>query len=114
MKPWDYLSKWFLNDEYSHVTPFEMDFGMPYWKYLRKEENVGRHFNNSVTIDARLIAGVMIKECREILEEIESIVDVGGGTGTASMIISNTFRDLQYYINFDLPHVFDGLKLERE
>lgn len=109
VKPWDYLSKWFQNDEYSRVTPFEMAYGLSYWEYLRQEENVGRHFNDSIAIDARLIAGVMIKECRGILEEIKSVVDVGGGTGTASMIISDAFRNLQC-INFDLPHVVNGLK----
>ncbi|KAL1808278.1 hypothetical protein ACET3Z_025268 [Daucus carota] len=108
VKPWDYLSKWFLNEEFCDVTPFEMAFQMSYWEYLRKEENAGRHFNESVAIDARLIGGVMIKECREIFEEIESVVDVGGGTGTASMIIADAFPNLRC-INFDLPHVVDGL-----
>ncbi|KAJ0642394.1 putative O-methyltransferase domain, plant methyltransferase dimerization [Helianthus annuus] len=44
-----------------------------------------------------------------IFEELDSVVDVGGGTRTFAKCIAEAFPNLSY-INFDLPQVVKGLE----
>ncbi|KAM0047961.1 putative O-methyltransferase domain, S-adenosyl-L-methionine-dependent methyltransferase [Helianthus debilis subsp. tardiflorus] len=58
--------------------------------------------------DSRLVTRVILKHCGSVFEAIDSIVDVGGGTGTVVEAIAKAFPNIRC-INFDLPHVVDGL-----
>ncbi|GJV58799.1 trans-resveratrol di-O-methyltransferase-like protein [Tanacetum coccineum] len=65
--------------------------------------------NEAMASDARLVAAVILKDCKGIFEGLDSIVDVGGGTGTIAKCIAEAFPNL-HCINFDLPHVVKGLE----
>ncbi|RDX68754.1 putative O-methyltransferase 3, partial [Mucuna pruriens] len=49
-----------------------------------------------------------LMRCKEVFQGLESLVDVGGGTGTMAKAIAESFPQLKCIV-FDLPHVVDGL-----
>lgn len=52
----------------------------------------------------------MVTEKRkEMFNELESLVDVGGGTGTMAKAFAKSFPQMECIV-FDLPHVVDGLQ----
>ncbi|KAJ9686221.1 hypothetical protein PVL29_015227 [Vitis rotundifolia] len=59
--------------------------------------------------DARLVTSVLLKEGKAVFEGLNSLVDVGGGTGTVAKAIANAFPHLNCTV-LDLPHVVAGLQ----
>ena len=51
---------------------------------------------------------LVVKDYKPIFEGLGSLVDVGGGTGTMGMIISEAFPHMKCTV-FDLPHVVANL-----
>ncbi|KAJ0444806.1 putative trans-resveratrol di-O-methyltransferase [Helianthus annuus] len=105
MDPWQHLSKWFQNDD---VTPFHTTHGRMLWDLAGREPKLNQFFNEGMASDARLVTSVILKDCGGIFEGLESIVDVGGGSGTVAEAIAKAFPNIRC-ISFDLPHVVDGL-----
>ncbi|XP_059664351.1 probable O-methyltransferase 3 [Cornus florida] len=105
-KPWHYVSQWFQNGD---PTPFDTAHGRTFWDYLGHEQKLNHFFNDAMASDARLVTSVVVKDCKVVFEGLNSLVDVGGGTGTVAKAIANRFPHLQCTV-FDLPHVVDGLQ----
>lgn len=105
VNPWFQLSNWFTNED---PTPFHTQNGMTFWDYISHDPKLNRLFNDGMTGDTRLVSSVLIEKCKGVFEGLESLVDVGGGTGTMAMAISKSFPQLKCIV-FDLPHVVDGL-----
>ncbi|KAF4397046.1 hypothetical protein G4B88_008892 [Cannabis sativa] len=105
-KPWDFLSNWFQNDD---PTPFDTANGMTFWDYGSHQPNLARFFNDAMASDARLVTSVVIEKCRWVFEGVESLVDVGGGTGTVATTIATSFPQIQCSV-LDLPHVVADLQ----
>ncbi|KAF3445179.1 hypothetical protein FNV43_RR14873 [Rhamnella rubrinervis] len=105
-QPWNYLSTWFQNDD---PTPFKTAHGMAFWEYGGKDSKLGNFFNDAMASDARLITTVVIDKCKDVFEGLESLVDVGGGTGTVAKAIAAAFPLMECTV-FDLPHVVADLK----
>ncbi|WVZ00230.1 hypothetical protein V8G54_026299 [Vigna mungo] len=82
------FSTWFTNDE---PTPFHAQNGMTFWDYAGREPKLNHLFNDAMSNDTRLISNVMIEKCKGVLEGLESLVDVGGGTGTMVKAIAQSF-----------------------
>ncbi|XP_047172029.1 probable O-methyltransferase 3 [Vigna umbellata] len=106
VNPWFQFSTWFTNDV---PTPFHAQNGMTFWDYAGREPKLNHLFNDAMTNDTRLISSVMIEKCKGVLEGMESLVDVGGGTGTMAKAIAKSFPHLKCTV-FDLPHVVHGLQ----
>ena len=106
MASWHYLSAWFRNED---ATVFETSDGKTFWDCLSQEPRLNYLFNEAMSGDSCLIAEVALKECREVFEGLNSIVDVGGGTGTMAKAIAKTFPHISCTV-FDLPHVVADLK----
>ncbi|CAJ1978860.1 unnamed protein product [Sphenostylis stenocarpa] len=106
VNPWFQFSTWFTNDD---PTPFHTQYGMTFWDYASREPKLNHLFNDAMTNDTRLISSVVIEKCKEVLEGLESLVDVGGGTGTMAKAIVKSFPHLKCTV-FDLPHVVQGLQ----
>nr|XP_016515392.1 PREDICTED: trans-resveratrol di-O-methyltransferase-like [Nicotiana tabacum] len=106
VKPWHHVSEWFEND---HPTPFDTAHGRTFWDYAGHEPRLNHFFNDAMASDAKLVMNVVIKYSKDVFEGLNSIVDVGGGTGTVAKSIANAFPDLQCTV-FDLPHVVEGLE----
>ncbi|XP_062113746.1 probable O-methyltransferase 3 [Humulus lupulus] len=105
-KPWDFLSNWFQNGD---PTPFDTANGMAFWDYGSHEPKLARFFNDAMASDARLVTSVVIEKCKGVFEGVESLVDVGGGTGTVASSIAAAFPHIQCTV-FDLPHVVADLQ----
>ena len=100
-KPWDFLGTWFRNDD---PTPFHTSTGMSLWDFGLHQPKLGDLFNDAMASDSRLITTVMIANGKEVFEGVESLVDVGGGTGTLAKAIAKAFPQIECTV-FDLPHV---------
>ncbi|XP_076960178.1 trans-resveratrol di-O-methyltransferase-like isoform X2 [Bidens hawaiensis] len=105
LDPWQHMTKWFQNED---VTPFHLTHGKGLWDVLGQEPRLGQLFNEAMANDARLIIGIVLERCGRVFEGLDSIVDVGGGTGTAAKAIAKTFPNVSC-ICFDVPHVVNGL-----
>ncbi|KAJ0630593.1 putative O-methyltransferase domain, plant methyltransferase dimerization [Helianthus annuus] len=103
--PWQHMSTWFQNDD---VTPFHTTHGMMFWDLAGQEPKLSQLFNEAMSSSSRLDTSIILKHCGGVFEGIESIIDVGGGTGTLAVAIAKAFPNIRC-ISFDLPHVVNGL-----
>ncbi|KAJ9563678.1 hypothetical protein OSB04_008838 [Centaurea solstitialis] len=107
MDPWQNMSKWFQNDDVA--TPFHITHGKSLWDFASQEPRLNHFFNEALVGDARLVTNVVLKHCKGAFEGLDSIVDVGGGTGTVAKAIAKAFPEINC-ISFDLPHVVNGME----
>ncbi|KAG5001188.1 hypothetical protein JHK87_022260 [Glycine soja] len=54
------------------------------------------------------MSNLALRDCKLVFEGLESIVDVGGGTGTTAKIICEAFPNLKCIV-FDRPQVVENL-----
>ncbi|KAJ4723416.1 O-methyltransferase [Melia azedarach] len=104
--PWHHLSTWFQNDD---PTPFATAHGMTCWDYAGHEPKLNHLFNEAMASDARLAASVVIRKCKDVFEGLNTLVDVGGGTGTMAKAVAKEFPQLECTV-YDLTHVVADLK----
>ncbi|CAN0915188.1 Probable O-methyltransferase 3, partial [Linum grandiflorum] len=103
------LSNWYKNggDE-SATTPFDVFCREPcgYWEWMEKHPKTQQKFHEAMVGDSKLVAAALVSDCycREVFNGVESLVDVGGGTGTMSVTFAKAFPDIKFTV-FDLPHV---------
>ncbi|KAF9661711.1 hypothetical protein SADUNF_Sadunf19G0097000 [Salix dunnii] len=105
-QPWHHVSAWFQNDV---PTPFDTAHERSFWEYASHEPKLNHFFNEAMASDARIVSSVMINECKGVFEGLNSLVDVGGGTGTLAKAIAKEFQHLDCTV-FDLPHVVADLE----
>ncbi|XAR72586.1 hypothetical protein NMG60_11019278 [Bertholletia excelsa] len=104
--PWHHVSEWFQNDD---PTPFDTTHGRTFWDYAGHEPRLNKFFNEAMASDARLVTSVVIRDCKGCFEKLNSLVDVGGGTGVVAKSIANAYPHLKCTV-LDLPHVVTGLE----
>ncbi|RZB69914.1 probable O-methyltransferase 3 [Glycine soja] len=104
--PWNQFSTWFKNGD---TTPFETAHGMMLWDYAGADPKHNNLFNDAMASDARFVTSLVIEKCKGVFMGLESLVDVGGGTGTMAKAIAKSFPRVECIV-FDLPHVVSGLK----
>ncbi|GLU06338.1 hypothetical protein SLE2022_233800 [Rubroshorea leprosula] len=108
-KSWDYMSQWLQDDSQGIPTPFVMAHGKTVWEHARDEPRFNDSFNEVMASDSVLSTSVVINKCRGVFEGLNSITDVGGGTGCMAKAIAKEFPDMECAV-FDLSHVVTGLK----
>ncbi|XP_057726083.1 trans-resveratrol di-O-methyltransferase-like [Arachis stenosperma] len=107
IKPWHQMSTWFKNDD---PTSFETEYGITFWDYARQAPKFNELFNDAMASDARLVSKFLLDDkCKGVFEGLESLVDVGGGTGTVAKAIAKAFPRLECIV-LDLPHVVADLE----
>ncbi|KAF9661716.1 hypothetical protein SADUNF_Sadunf19G0097600 [Salix dunnii] len=106
IQPWHHVSAWFQNDV---LSPFHAVHERTFWEYASREPKVNHFFNEAMASDARLVSSVMTNECKGVFEGLNSLVDVGGGTGTVAKAIAKEFQHMDCTV-FDLPHVVADLE----
>ncbi|MED6159890.1 hypothetical protein PIB30_046419 [Stylosanthes scabra] len=102
-----HINKWFYDE---NRTLFEIALGKPVWEFLDKNPTHMSLFNEAMASDSQMVK-LALKDhnINMAFQGLESMVDVGGGTGTTAQIISEHFPKLKFVV-FDLPHVVKGLK----
>ncbi|GLT51842.1 hypothetical protein SLA2020_252210 [Shorea laevis] len=106
-KPWYRLASWFQNDD---VNPFYTQHGTTLWGCANHDPNLNHSFNNGMGSDSQLVGKVLVNnKNRKVFEGLNSLVDIGGGTGTLAKAIADAFPHLDCTV-FDLPHVVAGLE----
>ncbi|MBA0633523.1 hypothetical protein Godav_024516 [Gossypium davidsonii] len=103
LAPWHSLSARVLETG-NNISPFEVANGKDLWSYAEANPDFRELFNNAMGCDARLTVQATIEGCPEVFDGVESLVDVGGGNGTALSLLVKAFPWIRG-INFDLPHV---------
>ncbi|GLJ25511.1 hypothetical protein SUGI_0488360 [Cryptomeria japonica] len=83
---------------------FEKAFGMTMWEYTVKNPEENKAFNEAMSSDTRAVMSSAIKIYEEGFKKITSLVDVGGGVGSALSIIAENYKHV-IGIHFHLPHV---------
>ncbi|KAK9122349.1 hypothetical protein Syun_019966 [Stephania yunnanensis] len=105
----EFLSAWsHLKDavlEGGDVPVFDKVNGYSVFDYYRRNANVGRTFNSSLYSMTSIIMEKMV-EIYKGFEGLKSLVDIGGGTGTAISYIKRKYPSIKA-INFDLPSVVE-------
>ncbi|XP_047338037.1 trans-resveratrol di-O-methyltransferase-like [Impatiens glandulifera] len=104
VNPWMRLGDWFKGEE---TTPFEIANGSTMWDYCDKDPVFNKKFNEAMASDSMMMSMVVGKS-ESVFCGINSVVDVGGGTGVVAKIILEAFPNMKCIV-FDLPHVVEGL-----
>ncbi|GMY37448.1 trans-resveratrol di-O-methyltransferase-like [Fagus crenata] len=104
--PWYSLENWFRGDK--AITPFESAHGMGFWEYGDQNPEFNDLFSKAMASDSGMM-NLVVKDCKTVFEGLDTLVDVGGGTGTCAKIISEAFPHLKCTV-FDFPHVVANLQ----
>ncbi|XP_052478038.1 trans-resveratrol di-O-methyltransferase [Gossypium raimondii] len=105
-KPWSFLGTWFQNDDH---TPFATAYGKTLWDYFTHDPQLKDLINDGLPSDSQLVTSVLVDNCKGAFEGLDSLVDVGGGTGTTAKAIADTFPLMECTV-FDLPNIVAGLQ----
>ncbi|MCD9637567.1 hypothetical protein HAX54_020934 [Datura stramonium] len=100
VNPWKFLGNWFLGNG---KPPFETAHGAPMWEFCDQNPRFNNVFNEAMAGDSQMMC-LVVKDCKQVFEEIDSLVDVGGGTGIIAKTILAAFPHLKCTV-LDLPHV---------
>lgn len=108
IEPAQHFSSWFKSDD---VTSFHSFHKKSFWEYAACVPKFNKHFDEAMTSDSQFVASLLVNnnEFKGLLEGIESLVDVGGGSGTMAKAISKLFPELSCVV-YDQPYVIQGLK----
>ncbi|KAL4584807.1 hypothetical protein LXL04_009417 [Taraxacum kok-saghyz] len=101
LAPWQKLSASVLGNGES---AFRAAHGDDLWKLAAGNPGHSKLIEDAMACDARMAVEAVIEGCPEVFEGLKTVVDVGGGDGTAlKMIVEGS--PWMKGINFDLPHV---------
>ncbi|KAK4424023.1 Acetylserotonin O-methyltransferase [Sesamum alatum] len=101
LAPWHRLSASAL---ISGASAFDAAHGEDLWKHTAENPVHSKLFNDAMACRARLDISAIINHYPEAFKGINSLVDVGGGDGTALRMLVKAYPWI-HGINFDLPHV---------
>ena len=66
-----------------------------FWGYAAGEPEFGKIFNEAMASDSNLTMEVLMTQSRLVFEGLESLVDVGGGTGKDGRAIVQNFPNIE-------------------
>ncbi|BBN69545.1 O-methyltransferase family protein [Prunus dulcis] len=101
-----------MNNHGNHdhpASPFEMAHGRPFWGLAAQQPKFGSLFNEAMEADSQLIARAVVEECEGVFDGLNSLVDVGGGTGTMAKGIAKAFPNIN--CNHMLSQTCKGLTI---
>ncbi|KAK6121532.1 hypothetical protein DH2020_044723 [Rehmannia glutinosa] len=101
LAPWHKLSSRALTNG---ASAFDAAHGKSLWEYTSENPAHNKQFNDAMASHARLAMSAIIDHYPETFKGIGSLVDVGGGDGTALRTLVKACPWI-HGINFDLPHV---------
>ncbi|KAL2939679.1 Caffeic acid 3-O-methyltransferase [Bienertia sinuspersici] len=100
-----YIESWTKLGEAIEIggIPFDMVHGMNAFEYPSVDPRFNEVFNNAMCQTTTFIIKKILEKYKGF-ENIQKLVDVGGGVGHALRIITSKYPSING-INFDLPHV---------
>ncbi|KAK6121513.1 hypothetical protein DH2020_044743 [Rehmannia glutinosa] len=101
LAPWHKLSSCALTNG---ASAFDAAHGKSLWEYTSANPAHNKLFNDAMASHTRLAMSAFIDHYPEAFKGIGSLVDVGGGDGTALRTLVKACPWIRG-INFDLPHV---------
>jgi len=102
VNPFHFMAAWFRGDA---STAFEAAHGCGFWAKANRSPEFSQMFNAGMASDPCL--DVLVKECGGVFGGVRSLVDVGGGTGSAARAISEAFPNVKCSV-LELAHVVEG------
>ncbi|KAH7692270.1 O-methyltransferase COMT-type protein [Dioscorea alata] len=96
-----------LSSEETTKTPFAVLHGHEIFELADEKPEFTKLYNEGMASDAGLVMDVVIRSCRDVFEEVESLVDVGVGNGTTVMALKKAFPEMKCTV-FDLSHMIQG------
>ncbi|EXB94571.1 3'-hydroxy-N-methyl-(S)-coclaurine 4'-O-methyltransferase [Morus notabilis] len=87
------------------TSAFEVVHGEDVWKHAEANPAQSQLINEAMACLARVIVSAIIDGCLDMFEGVETLVDVGGGTGTIMRRLVKACPWISKGITFDLPHV---------
>jgi hypothetical protein len=82
---------------------FERANGAEIWSYASDHPDFNHLFNDAMACNARIVMKALLSKYQGF-QSLNSLVDVGGGTGTAVAELVRAYPFIKG-INYDLPHV---------
>ncbi|KAL2230351.1 UNVERIFIED_CONTAM: Trans-resveratrol di-O-methyltransferase [Sesamum indicum] len=107
-EPWQHLSRWFQNTEY-HTAFHTANNGTSIWEQKERNPRFSHLFDQGMACDTPMVADAITRDCRQVFEGLDSIVDVGGGTGTLAKAIAEAFPQIHCLV-LELAPVIAGLQ----
>ncbi|KAJ7947039.1 O-methyltransferase [Quillaja saponaria] len=80
---------------------------MGLWDFISQNPEARKQFDETMERDSKVIS-LALCDCKSVFEGLDSIVEVGGGTGTVAKVVSEAFPHLKYTM-LDLPYVVANL-----
>ncbi|PON40296.1 O-methyltransferase COMT-type [Trema orientale] len=104
LAPWHGLSARTKAEGADSSAPFEAANGKDVWSYAAANPAHSQLINEAMACNARFTVAAMVDGCLDVFDGISTVVDVGGGNGTALQMLVKACPRIRG-INFDLPHV---------
>ncbi|GMH02935.1 hypothetical protein Nepgr_004774 [Nepenthes gracilis] len=101
LEPWHNLSGRVRDED---ASAFEAAHGKDVWRYAAENPGHSKLINEAMACDARVAVAAIVSGFPEVFDGVGSVVDVGGGDGTALRLLVKAFPWIRG-ISFDLPHV---------
>ncbi|GJW69858.1 probable O-methyltransferase 3 [Tanacetum coccineum] len=106
MSAFNFLGSWFKGNE---STVFETAFGTSIWEFFANgNPRLNKLFNDAMESNCKMMK-FAVQDNKEIFEGVDSLVDVGGGTGLVAKILLEAFPHMNCIV-LDLPHVVADMK----
>lgn len=99
LAPWHHFNECVLEGG----VAFQKANGAEIWSYASDHPDFNNLFNNAMACNARIVMKAILSKYQGF-HSLNSLVDVGGGTGTAVAEIVRAYPFIRG-INYDLPHV---------
>ena len=86
---------------------FEKAFGMKNYEYNKTDPRFNSLFNRAMSDKSKITMKKLVESYKGF-EGLDTVVDVGGGTGALLATIVGKYPSIKKAINFDLPHVIQN------
>ncbi|XP_058090753.1 acetylserotonin O-methyltransferase-like [Magnolia sinica] len=104
LQPWHAFSARARGDQ---RLAFEVAHGEEVWSYMDGHSRQRELIDNAMACDARAVVPTIVDSWPGIFQGVETVVDVGGGNGTAMRTLVEVCPWIKA-TNFDLPQVVGG------
>ncbi|KAF7021741.1 hypothetical protein CFC21_034636 [Triticum aestivum] len=105
-----HLPEWFTSDDGAAAAemPFRTAHGADLWGVMDRDPKMNQVFNAGMGSDTQLAMDFVIGNYGDVFDGVTSLVDVGGGTGSAARAIAKAFPHVKCSV-LDLPNVVNSV-----